>query len=656
MTISSTVRRAGPFVGNGIATVFAFTYKVFTASEVVVTRAVTATGVETVLTLNTHYSVALNADQNTNPGGNVTYPISGAPLPSTETLTLTSGVTQLQETDIVNAGGFFPEVIENSLDKATIIVQQETEILNRTPRFPVSDASIDTTLPTAAQRAGKVLGFGGTGAPIAVINVPTGAVPASAFMETMLDDANALTARQTLLIDKKATDVASADSIDLDAPTGDLVDVTGSITITAITLGEGREKTCRFTGAPLLTHGASLVCPGGVNVQLFAGDFLTFRGYAAGVVRVVDGQPNENGLLGKLPTSAGDILVATLARTLARASAFPAPINCQLTYTVAANALTITLKGQNGSDLSATNPALIPFRNVTPATGDYTWLALTANQAFTLSSGSTAGFTSASAGRLWIVGFNDGGTFRLGAINCLNFAVGPPRVVDIFSLAAFSIASSTAEGGAGAADSAHVLYTGTAVASKAYTVLGYATWESGLTTAGTWDALPTRAQPFSADTPLPGREVQSVYESTGEVATGTTLFPVDDTIPQNTEGNEYLDVSITPSSAANVLEVTAFVAENASSGTNSQTAMGVFQDAIANAVSFAVSGRNAVANSQDCNSALIHKQKAGVSVASTFNMRAGIFSAATYTFNGGAGVRDFGGALSSFIGVKELMA
>src|SRR3989337_2033735 len=105
MTISSTLRKAGPFVGNGIATVFAFTYKVFAASEVVVTLAVLATGVETTLTLNTHYSVALNADQNTNPGGNVTYPVSGSPLASTHTLTLTSGVAQLQETDIVNAGG-----------------------------------------------------------------------------------------------------------------------------------------------------------------------------------------------------------------------------------------------------------------------------------------------------------------------------------------------------------------------------------------------------------------------------------------------------------------------------------------------------------------------------------------------------------------------
>ena len=34
------------------------------------------------------------------------------------------------------------------------------------------------------------------------------------------------------------------------------------------------------------------------------------------------------------------------------------------------------------------------------------------------------------------------------------------------------------------------------------------------------------------------RLVQTVNTETGAVATGTTLMPIDDTIPQNTEGNE----------------------------------------------------------------------------------------------------------------------
>lgn len=82
-------------------------------------------------------------------------------------------------------------------------------------------------------------------------------------------------------------DIASAATVNLDAATGDLVDVTGTTTITAITLADGRQVTVRFTGVLQLTHGASLVLPNAQNIQTGAGDFMVFRGYAAGVVRAV---------------------------------------------------------------------------------------------------------------------------------------------------------------------------------------------------------------------------------------------------------------------------------------------------------------------------------------------------------------------------------
>jgi hypothetical protein len=131
-----------------------------------------------------------------------------------------------------------------------------------------------------------MLAFDASGNPIASSTVTLG-VMASAFIQTLLDDADAPTARQTLLLDKKGADIASAATINLDTATGDLIDVTGTTTITAITLAEGLEKTVRFTGALTLTHGASLVLPGGANILTAAGDFAVFRGYAAGVVRCV---------------------------------------------------------------------------------------------------------------------------------------------------------------------------------------------------------------------------------------------------------------------------------------------------------------------------------------------------------------------------------
>jgi hypothetical protein len=114
-------------------------------------------------------------------------------------------------------------------------------------------------------------------------------------------------------------------------------------------------------------------------------------------------------------------------------------------------------------------------------------------------------------------------------------------------------------------------------------VLGYATWETGLATPGTWSAGPTRTQLFGAGEPLPGDILQVQRTDTGAVATGTTTIPNDDTIPQSTEGDQYMSQAITPSSAANVLAVRA----QATSRTAARAAFmiaALFQDATANAL------------------------------------------------------------------------
>lgn len=107
----------------------------------------------------------------------------------------------------------------------------------------------------------------------------------SAFIQSFLAATSALIARQVLLIDTHGADIASATTINLDTSTGDLIDITGTTTITTITLSDGVEKTVRFTGSLILTHGASLILPDQGNIQTAAGDFAKVRGYAAGVVR-----------------------------------------------------------------------------------------------------------------------------------------------------------------------------------------------------------------------------------------------------------------------------------------------------------------------------------------------------------------------------------
>lgn len=218
--------------------------------------------------------------------------------------------------------------------------------------------------------------------------------------------------------------------------------------------------------------------------------------------------------------------------------------NLGLTASVAASALTIAIKGWDGADPSANNPLLVPFRSSTAATGTPTLQALRAATSLVISSGSTMGCTNSVAFRIWIVLFDDAGTLRLGAIQRITGGQTPSAVA---ALAEYGIASSTAEGGAGAADSAGVFYTGSAVSSKAYRILGYMDWASGLATVGTWASGPTTIQLFSPSMPQPGDIIQSV------VATASSSTTVSSTTLTVTT----LTVSITPTAAPNLIKVVA---------------------------------------------------------------------------------------------------
>lgn len=76
--------------------------------------------------------------------------------------------------------------------------------------------------------------------------------------------------------DQQFTDIVSASTVSLDSAVGNYGQITGTTTITAITLSAGKVATVRFTGALTLTNGASLVLPGGVNITTAAGDVATF--------------------------------------------------------------------------------------------------------------------------------------------------------------------------------------------------------------------------------------------------------------------------------------------------------------------------------------------------------------------------------------------
>lgn len=149
-----------------------------------------------------------------------------------------------------------------------------------------------------------------------------------------------------------------------------------------------------------------------------------------------------------------------------------------------------------------------------------------------------------------------------------------------------------------------------------------------------------------------GAVIQVVTATYSAVATGTTTMPYDDTIPQNTEGNQIMTLAITPKSATNllVIEVNAQLAHSAITDISAA----LFQDSTANALA-AGEVTEETANFVR-NVPILHRMVAGTTSSTTFNVRAGGSNAGTLTFNGTGGNRRFGGITTSWIKITEIKA
>lgn len=147
--------------------------------------------------------------------------------------------------------------------------------------------------------------------------------------------------------------------------------------------------------------------------------------------------------------------------------------------------------------------------------------------------------------------------------------------------------------------------------------------------------------------------VQYVYSLYNSVATGTTLTPFDNTIPQNTEGDQYMTKSITPTNASNILKIEVQVTSTSSNASNTKACVSLFQDSNAGATAAWIVAEGASQNS--CSTAtMIHYMVAGTTSSTTFNVRVGLQSSGTLTFNGSGGTQLFGGVCTSSIAITEL--
>jgi len=160
VTISTEAIKSSVFAGNGSTVAFAISFKTFSQSDLTVTLT-SAAGVEAVKSLTTHYTVSLNANQDNSPGGTVTM---GTPPASGEKLVIANEPEYTQSSDIVNGGGFFPNVIEDMVDRNTILSRRAQELTSRSIQIPISDSTGTTVkLPTETLRASKAIVFDASG-------------------------------------------------------------------------------------------------------------------------------------------------------------------------------------------------------------------------------------------------------------------------------------------------------------------------------------------------------------------------------------------------------------------------------------------------------------------------------------------------------------
>lgn len=148
-----------------------------------------------------------------------------------------------------------------------------------------------------------------------------------------------------------------------------------------------------------------------------------------------------------------------------------------------------------------------------------------------------------------------------------------------------------------------------------------------------------------------GVVVQVLHAALGTVSTTNTVMPGDNTVPQQTEGGEFLTVTITPTAAGSTLEIEATI--NLSPSAQSACTAAIFRDATADAIAAAGCSVGQDSNEQITVRAYV---AAGSTDQTVIKLRAGQSAAGTMTVNGWGGNQTLGGVAATTLVVRELAA
>lgn len=228
--------------------------------------------------------------------------------------------------------------------------------------------------------------------------------------------------------------------------------------------------------------------------------------------------------------------------------------NGKLVAACAGNALTIAIKTAAGNDASPIDPLYVAFRN-DPSSGSLLeGRTLTTAASVTIPNGKAFGSFANIGFRIWVVLFDDAEIYRLGAIMCswITTAALGSQIAMMRPLTEYGIADSIVSS---SASSSGFFYTDTStVSSKPFRIIGFVDFNNGL--AGTaWNVQPDVVQMFGPGMHLPGELVSSLVNMdyfSGPNATGYQI-PLDNTIPQSSEGITVVQRAFRASSKVNII-------------------------------------------------------------------------------------------------------
>lgn len=125
-------RLAGPFTSEGQSRL-PFGFLIFEKTDVYVATADDPEAQAKMLVYGQDYSVEMNADQTATPGGTV---VLTTPIVKGNIFVVGSAVAYTQNTQLTNFSRFPPEIINESLDRIVVQIQQLVELTGRTISLP----------------------------------------------------------------------------------------------------------------------------------------------------------------------------------------------------------------------------------------------------------------------------------------------------------------------------------------------------------------------------------------------------------------------------------------------------------------------------------------------------------------------------------------